>query len=105
MAHADYLSNLYQGQTEYPWDRKDVKFVLNVLYTKEGVYGSERYKDPMERLIQVSCGKVDKEETSYQAVWGKKRNVIQYQNTSPQMIGSIVIYISQILQKEKNHNR
>jgi len=39
-----------------------------VLYNDKGVYGSERYKDPMEECIQVSCKKVDPEETSYQAI-------------------------------------
>ncbi len=53
---------------EYPWDRKDAKYILNVLYNDKGVYESERYKNPMEGLIQVPCGKVDPEETSYQAV-------------------------------------
>ncbi len=68
MGHADYLSRMNSTQTEFPWDRKDVKYVLNVLYNQKGVYGSERYKDPMEGLIQVPCGKVDPGETSYQAV-------------------------------------
>src|SRR6266542_3440659 len=100
MAYVDYLSRLHQGQTEYLWGRKDIKFVLNVLYTKEGIYGSKRYKNPMKGLIQVSCEKVDKGETSYQAVCKKIReemDVIQHQNTSSQIIGSIVIYIPQIL--------
>ncbi len=73
MTYADYLSRLHQGQMEYPWDRKDAKFVLNILYIKEGVYRSERYKDPMEGLIQVSCGKVDKGKTLYQAVCRETR--------------------------------
>ena len=73
MAHADYLSRLHQGKTKYPWDRKDAKFVLNVLYIKEGVYDSERYKDSMEGLIQVSCEKTEKGETSYQAVCKETR--------------------------------
>ena len=51
MAYADYLSRLHQGQTEYPWDRKNAKFILNILYMKEGVYESERYKDPIKGLI------------------------------------------------------
>ncbi len=68
MGHADYLSRMNNAQTEFPWDRKDAKYVLNVLYNEKGVYGSERYKDPMEGLIQVPCGKVDPGETSYQAV-------------------------------------
>ncbi len=55
-------------QTEFPWDRKDAKYVLNVLYNEKGVYGLERYKDPIEGLIQVSCEKVNPGETSYQAV-------------------------------------
>ncbi len=68
MGHADYLSRMNSTQTEFPWDQKDAKYVLNVLYNEKGVYGSERYKDPMEGLIQVPCGKVDSGETSYQAV-------------------------------------
>jgi len=47
---------------------KRCKVVLNVLYNEKGVYESERYKDLMEGLIQVSCGKVDPGKTSYQAV-------------------------------------
>ncbi len=54
--------------TEYPWNRKNAKYILNVLYNNKGVYRSERYKDPIEGLIQVPCGKVDLRETSYQAV-------------------------------------
>ncbi len=68
MCHADYLSRINQTNLEYPQDRKDAKYVLNVLYNDKGVYGSERYKDLMEGLIQVPCGKVDPGETSYQAV-------------------------------------
>ncbi len=77
MVHADYLSRLHQGQTEYPWNRKDAKFVLNVVYIKEGVYGLERYKDLIEGLIQVSCEKVNKGETSYQAVCREIRKEIR----------------------------
>ena|SRR6266540_6722775 len=73
MAHADFLSKLHQEQVEYPWDRKDAKFVLNVFYTKEGVYGSGKYKDSIEGLIQVSCEKMEKKETSYQAVYRETR--------------------------------
>jgi len=65
MGHADYLSRINQTNPEYPWDRKDAKYILNVLYNDKGVYGSERYKNPIEGLIQVPCGKVDSEETSY----------------------------------------
>ncbi len=73
MVHANYLSRLYQGQIEYPWNRKDTKFILNVLYTKKGVYGLERYKNPIEGLIQIPCEKVDKGKTSYQVVCRKTR--------------------------------
>ena len=68
MGHADYLSKINQTNPKYPWDRRDAKYVLNILYNNEGVYGSERYKDLMEGLIQVPCGKVDLRETSYQAI-------------------------------------
>src|SRR6266542_5071025 len=68
MGYTNYLSRINQTNPEYPWDRKDTKYILNVLYNGKEVYGSERYKDPMEGLIQVSCGKVDLGETSYQAV-------------------------------------
>ncbi len=40
---------------------------------KEEVYESERYKNPMEELIQVPCEKVDEKETLYQAVYRKIR--------------------------------
>ncbi len=73
MGHADYLSKINQINPEYPWDRKDVKYILNVLYNDKGVYRSERYKDPMEGLIQVPCEKVDSGETSYQAVCRETR--------------------------------
>src|SRR6266498_5987436 len=68
MCHADYLSKINQINPEYPWDRKDVKYILNILYNDKGVYRSERYKNPMEGFIQVPCEKVDPEEMSYQAV-------------------------------------
>ena len=68
MVHANYLSRLYQEQMEYLQDRKDAKFVLNILYTKEEVYKSKRYKDLIEGLIQVPSEKTEKGETSYQAV-------------------------------------
>jgi len=38
------------------------------LYNNRGVYESERYKDLMEGLIQVSCGKIDLGEIFYQTV-------------------------------------
>ncbi len=73
IGYADYLFRINQTNPEYPQDRKDAKYILNVLYNDKGVYGSERYKDPMEGLIQVSCEKVDPEETSYQAVCRETR--------------------------------
>src|SRR6266498_297629 len=73
MCHADYLSRINQTNTEYPWDRKDVKYILNILYNDKGVYRSERYKELMEGLIQVPCEKVDLGETSYQAVYRETR--------------------------------
>ncbi len=44
-----------------------------MLYNDKRVYRSERYKDPIEGLIQVPCGKVDPRETSYQAVCRETR--------------------------------
>ena len=73
MGHADYLSRINQTNPEYSWDRRDAKYILNVLYNDKGVYGSERYKNLMEGLIQVSCEKVDPEETSYQAICRETR--------------------------------
>src|SRR6266540_5572557 len=73
IGHADYLSRINQTNPEYLWDRKDVKYILNVLYNDREVYRSERYKDPMEGLIQVPCEKVDSGETSYQAVCRETR--------------------------------
>src|SRR6266496_6384550 len=73
MVYADYLFRINQTNTEYSWDKKDAKYILNILYNDKGVYGSERYKDPMKGLIQVPCGKVDLGETSYQAVCRETR--------------------------------
>ncbi len=73
MGHADYLSRINQTNPVYPQDRKDAKYILNVLYNNKGVYGSERYKDLMKGLIQVPCGKVDSGETSYQATCRETR--------------------------------
>ena len=67
------MSRINQTNIEYPWDRKDAKYILNVLYNDKGVYGSKRYKDLMKGLIQVPCEKVDSGETSYQAVCRKTR--------------------------------
>ena len=51
MGHINYLSRINQTNAKYPQDKKNAKFILNVLYNKKGVYGSERYKDLMEGLI------------------------------------------------------
>ncbi len=76
MDHANYLSRINQTNLEYLWDRKNVKYILNVLYNNKEVYGLERYKDPMEELIQVPYGKVNLRETSYQAVCREIREEI-----------------------------
>src|SRR6266511_756911 len=73
MNYADYLFRINQTNTKYLWDRKDMKYILNILYNNKGVYGSERYKDLIEGLIQVPCGKVDSRETSYQVVCRETR--------------------------------
>ncbi len=77
MTHADYFLRLYHGQIEYPQNRKDAKFILNILYTKEGIYGSKRYKDFMKGLIQVSYRKVNKKEISYQTVCRETKEEIE----------------------------
>ena len=51
MGYADYLSRINQTNPEYSQDRKDAKYILNVLYNDKGVYRSERYKNLMEGLI------------------------------------------------------
>ncbi len=51
ISHANYLLRISQTNIKYLWDRKNIKFTLNVLYNDKEVYGSERYKDPIERLI------------------------------------------------------
>ncbi len=65
MDHANYLFRINQTNTEYLWDKKNAKYILNVLYNKKGVYELKRYKDFMKGLIQVPCGKVNPGETSY----------------------------------------
>ena len=86
MGYTNYLSRINQTNPEYPWDRKDVKYILNVLYNNKGVYGSERYKNPMEGLIQVSCGKVNSGEISYQAVCRETRKEIGLHTASVYLI-------------------
>ncbi len=76
MDHTDYLSRINQTNVKYPWDRRDAKYILNVLYNDKGVYGSERYKNPIEGLIQVPCEKIDSGKISYQAVCRETREKI-----------------------------
>jgi len=76
------------------------------LYTKEGVYSSERYKDPMKGLIQVSCEKTEKEETSYQAVCKEIREEMGL-HTVPKYLTkndrfNCDIYITDIIKGEKS---
>ncbi len=65
MGYTDYLFRINQTNTKYSWDKKNVKFILNILYNDREVYRSERYKDLIEGLIQVSCRKIDLEKISY----------------------------------------
>ncbi len=51
MDYADYLFRINQTNTKYLWDRKDAKYILNVLYNDKRVYRSERYKNPIKGLI------------------------------------------------------
>jgi len=73
IGYVDYLFRINQTNTEYLWDRRDAKYVLNILYNDKGVYGLERYKNLMKGLIQVPCGKVDLGEISYQAICRETR--------------------------------
>jgi len=36
MDYADYLSRINQTNPEYSWDRKDAKYILNILYNDKG---------------------------------------------------------------------
>ncbi len=71
MTYADYLFRLNQKQAKYSQNRKDIKFILNVLYIKKEVYRLKKYKNLIKGLIQVLYEKVNKEKTSYQAVYRK----------------------------------
>jgi len=64
------------------------------LYNNKEIYGSERYKDLMEGLIQVSCKKVDLKETSYQVVCRKTR----------EKTGLYIVSVYLIMDKEFNCN-
>jgi len=76
MGYTDYLSRINQINTKYFWNKKDVKFILNILYNKKKVYRLERYKNPLEGLIQVLCEKIDLEEISYQMIYREIRKEI-----------------------------
>ncbi len=64
------------------------------MYNNKEIYGSERYKDLMEGLIQVSCKKVDLKETSYQVVCRKTR----------EKTGLYIVSVYLIMDKEFNCN-
>jgi len=68
MSYANYLFRINQTNAKYSWDKKNMKYILNVLYNNKKVYELERYKNPIERLIQISYEKMNTEETSYQAI-------------------------------------
>ena len=51
MGYANYLFRINQTNIKYPQNKKDIKYILNVLYNDRRVYESERYKDSMEELI------------------------------------------------------
>ncbi len=51
MGYVDYLFRINQTNPKYLQDRKNAKYILNVLYNDKGVYRSEKYKDPIEGLI------------------------------------------------------
>ncbi len=48
-----------------------------MIYTKEGVYGLERYKDSMKELIQVFYKKVDKRKILYQVIYREIKEEIE----------------------------
>ena len=48
--------------------RKDATYVLIVTYNEQGIWMSERYKEPMKGKLQTSGGKVEEGETSWIAV-------------------------------------
>ncbi len=79
--------------------------MLNILYTKERVYDSERYKDLMKGLIQVPCKKVKKGKTSYQAVYRETREETGLHTVSKYLIKddkfNCDIYITDITEGER----
>ena len=42
MGYADYLSRINQTNAKYSWDRKNTKYILNVLYNNKEVYRSKK---------------------------------------------------------------
>src|SRR3989337_3518513 len=73
MQHADYMSRLDLNdirELDLPQNRMDADFVLNILYTQQGIYMSQRadHAKVMPNLLQIPCGKVDQGEISYEAV-------------------------------------
>ena len=55
---------------EDPWNpiNRSPKFVLVVLYNKEGIYMSIRSKEPMKGMLQMPYGKVEPGKSSQEAV-------------------------------------
>ncbi len=94
MGYADYLSRINQINTKYSQDKKDAKYILNILYNNKRVYELERYKKPIEGLIQVPYEKVNLEETSYQAIYKEIRKEI----------GLYIILIYFIIDKSFNYD-
>ena len=66
----------------------------------------ERYKDPIKGLIQVLCGKVDKEKTSYQAVYREIREETRLYTAPKYLIKddrfNYDIYTTDIIEEEKS---
>ncbi len=76
MDYTNYLLKINQINVKYSWNKKNAKFILNILYNEKEVYRLERYKDLMKELIQIFCEKIDLKEISYQVIYKKIRKEI-----------------------------
>ncbi len=94
MDYTDYLFRINQINTKYSQDRKNAKFILNIVYNNKRVYESERYKDLIKELIQVSYRKVDLRETFYQIMYREIRKKIE--------LYTILIYLN--INKDFNYD-
>ncbi len=56
---------------DHSQNRKNTKFILNVLYNDKRVYESKNYKNLIKGFIQIFCKKINLEKMSYQAVYRK----------------------------------